>query len=195
VPTFNDAAADVPPASRLGSYVREGFDLVAFSGGKGLLGPQSTGLLLGREDLIAAGRRAISPAHGIGRGMKVGKEEMVGLLAAVERFLTADHEAERRELEGRVSEMAEVLAPVAGLKVGRDLPAVANHVPHLVLSWTDRPGWPPAVRVVRQLLEGDPPIAVAQEGERGLRVSVWMMRGDEHRTVARRLKEVFGSAG
>ena len=105
VPVFNDAAADVPPASRLSEYLHQGFDLVAFSGGKGLRGPQASGLLLGRPDLIAAGRRAISPQMGIGRGMKVGKEEIMGLLAAVERFLTMDHEAEWRLWETRVAEM------------------------------------------------------------------------------------------
>src|SRR5213593_2531238 len=75
VPTFNDDAADVPPPERLTSYVQEGFDLVAFSGGKGLLGPQSSGLLLGRKDLVDAARHGISPHGGVGRGMKVGKEE------------------------------------------------------------------------------------------------------------------------
>ena len=105
MPLFNDAAADVPPAARLSEYFRQGFDLVAFSGGKAIRGPQSSGLLLGRADLIAAGRRAISPHMGIGRGMKVGKEEIVGLLAAVERFLTLDHAAEWRVWETRVAEM------------------------------------------------------------------------------------------
>ena len=87
VPTFNDAASDTPPVERLSQYIREGFDLVAFSGGKALRGPQCSGLLLGRKDLIEAALPAMSPYAGIGRGMKVGKEEMVGLLAAVERYL------------------------------------------------------------------------------------------------------------
>jgi L-seryl-tRNA(Ser) seleniumtransferase len=191
VPTFNDAAADVPPASRLASYVQEGFDLVAFSGGKGLLGPQATGLLLGRKDLIEAGRKAISPSLGIGRGMKVGKEEMVGLLAAVERYLKVDHEAERKELESRVAELRAVLSPIPGLSVRCDVPEIANHVPHVLLAWDNSVGRPTAEQVVKLLMEGDPPIAVSQEGERGLRISVWMMRGTEHRIVARRLEEIL----
>ena len=73
-----------------------------FSGGKALRGPQSSGLLLGRKDLIEAALPAMSPFGGIGRGMKVGKEELCGLLAAVERYLKVDHEAEYRELEARV---------------------------------------------------------------------------------------------
>ncbi len=94
IPTFLDAAADVPPVAHLSRYVHEGFDLVAISGGKALRGPQATGLLLGRADLVTAAMKAISPHEGIGRGMKVGKEEMIGLLTAVERYLKLDHDAE-----------------------------------------------------------------------------------------------------
>src|SRR5258705_13890091 len=107
VPCFNDAAADVPPISNLWNYTKMGFDLVTFSGGKGLLGPQCTGLLLGRKGLVEAGREALSPYSGIGRGMRVGKEEIMGLVAAVERYLKVDHEAEKRELASRAGEMIE----------------------------------------------------------------------------------------
>jgi L-seryl-tRNA(Ser) seleniumtransferase len=188
VPTFNDAAADVPPASRLGQYVKDGFDLVTFSGGKGLLGPQCSGVLLGRPDLIEAGRQAISPHGGIGRGMKVGKEEMIGVLAAVERYLKVDHDAERRELEERAAHVLGVLAKVPGVKAERHMPAIANEVPHVKIEWE---GKRTAKEVVQQLIEGDPPIAVSQRGERGLVVSMWMLRGDEHKVVARRLRETL----
>ena len=107
VPTFNDAASDTPPAERLSQYIREGFDLVAFSGGKALRGPQCSGLLLGRKDLIEAAIPATNPYASIGRGMKVGKEEIVGLLAAVERYLKVDHDAEFKELDSRVQYMIE----------------------------------------------------------------------------------------
>src|SRR5262249_1965678 len=110
IPTFLDAAADVPPTSNLSAYVKQGFDLVTFSGGKGLFGPQCYGLLLGRQNLVDCAQQAISPHDGIGRGMKVGKEEIVGLLAAVERYLTVDHEAERREMESKVSHIIEAIA-------------------------------------------------------------------------------------
>ena len=83
MPTFNDAAADVPPVENLWKYTKMGFDLVAFSGGKGIRGPQSAGLLLGRKDLIAAARLNAPPnGNTVGRGMKVNKEEIVGMLAA-----------------------------------------------------------------------------------------------------------------
>ena len=188
VPLFNDAAADVPPAGRLSEYFRQGFDLVAFSGGKAIRGPQSSGLLLGRPDLIAAGRRAISPHMGIGRGMKVGKEEIVGLLAAIERFLTLDHAAEWRVWETRVAEMIEILAAVPGMTARRDVPEIANHSPHVILEWSPWHSELTADEVVRRLREGDPSIAVLAEGERGLRVAVWTLRDDEHRIVAKQIQ-------
>lgn len=191
IPTFNDAASDLPPVEQLRSLVRQGFDLVAFSGGKALLGPQCSGLLLGRKDLIEAGIPAISPQGGIGRGMKVGKEEMVGLLAAVERYLKVDHEAERKLLEDRVTHIIRVLSGVPSLQAERHVPEIANHVPHVQLQWDGSRRKFTAQEVLRQLLEGDPPIAVSQRGEKDILISVWMMRGDEHRIVAQRLKEIF----
>ncbi len=194
VPTFNDAASDTPPVERLSQYVREGFDLVAFSGGKALLGPQCSGLLMGRKDLIEAAVPATSPYSSIGRGMKVGKEEMVGLLAAVERYLKVDHEAEFKELDRRVSYMIKTLSKIPGLDADRHLPPIANHVPHLSLTWTEGAFKFNAGEVARQLLQGDPPIAISPRGERLLHVSVWMMRPGEHEIVTRRLQDVFTAA-
>jgi seryl-tRNA(Sec) selenium transferase len=193
VPLFNDAAADVPPAGRLSEYVRQGFDLVAFSGGKAIRGPQSSGLLVGRADLISVGRQAISPHMGLGRGMKVGKEEIVGLLAAVERFLNLDHAAESRVWETRVAEMIEILAGVPGMTARRDLPEIANHSPHVILEWSPWHSKLTAEEVVRRLREGDPSIAVLHEGERGLRVAVWTLRDEEHRVVAKHIRQLFQS--
>src|SRR5688500_7068086 len=102
VPTMNDAAADVPPVDNLWKYTAMGFDLVTFSGGKGIRGPQSAGLLLGRKDLIAAARLNGPPnGNTVGRGMKVNKEEMLGMLVALEMFLQKDHARERREFDQR----------------------------------------------------------------------------------------------
>src|SRR5262249_33660108 len=103
VPTLLDAAADVPPVERLSEYNKMGFDLVAFSGGKALRGPNDTGLLLGKKDLIEAGKKNANPHCGtIGRMMKVGKEDMIAALAAVERYLRIDPGAEWREWERRI---------------------------------------------------------------------------------------------
>src|SRR5262249_2831278 len=102
VPTLLDAAADVPPLERLAAYNRMGFDVVAFSGGKAIRGPNDTGLLLGRKELIEAAKLNTNPHCGtIGRMMKVSKEDMVALLAAVERFVKLDHQAEWKEYERR----------------------------------------------------------------------------------------------
>src|SRR4249920_1500211 len=112
IPTLNDAAADVPPVENLWRYTKMGFDLVAFSGGKGIRGPQSAGLLLGRKDLIAAARLNGSPnSDSIGRGMKVNKEELLGMMASVEAFLKRDHQAEWRDWESRVKTVADTVGP------------------------------------------------------------------------------------
>jgi L-seryl-tRNA(Ser) seleniumtransferase len=194
VPTFNDAASDTPPVERLSQYVREGFDLVAFSGGKALLGPQCSGLLMGRKDLIEAALPGMNPYSSIGRGMKVGKEEMVGLLAAVERYLKVDHDREMKELEARVQDMIGAIAKIRGLTAERHMPPIANHVPHVRLTWNEDDIKLQAGEVVRRLIEGNPPIAISMLGERLLQISVWMMRPGEHLVVSKRLHEIFTGA-
>jgi D-glucosaminate-6-phosphate ammonia-lyase len=191
VPTFNDAAADIPPVEHLARYVREGFDLVAFSGGKALRGPQSTGLLLGRADLIAQAQLAISPHDGIGRAMKVGKEEIIGLLAAVEFYLKTDHAAELNLWENRAADMIARLAGIPGMSVHSDLPEIANHAPHVVLRWDGPHGGLSADHVRSRLWEGDPPIAVLVDGERAIRIAMWTLQGDEHQLITDRLLAVF----
>ena len=189
--TFNDAAADVPPKERLWQYVKEGFDLVAFSGGKGMLGPQSAGLLLGRKDLIDASFPAMSPAGGIGRGMKVAKEEIVGMVAALERFLKMDHAAEAQLLDKRVAEMIAGLGKVKGVKTSKYVPVIANELPHFLMEWDESVVGLKTQQIVEKLQKGDPPIHVLPEGPGRMVVSVWMMTGDQHRVVAKRLAEIL----
>ena len=191
VPLFNDAAADVPPAGRFSEYFQQGFDLVAFSGGKAIRGPQSSGLLLGRADLIAAGRQAISPHMGIGRGMKVGKEEIVGLLAAVERFVES-RSRRRVACLGNASRRDD-RDPRRDPRDDRpgDVPEIANHSPHVVLEWSPWHSALTADDVVRRLRDGDPSIAVLGEGERRLRIAVWTLRDDEHQIVAKQIQQLF----
>ena len=136
VPTMVDAAADLPPAENLHAFQEMGFDLVTFSGGKGLRGPQCSGLLLGRKDLVEAAYLNGSPhADTVGRGLKVGKEEIVGLWAAVERFVAVDHAAEWREWERRVDAVAKALAGIEGVATEAFVPEIANQVPHLAVTW------------------------------------------------------------
>jgi L-seryl-tRNA(Ser) seleniumtransferase len=194
VVSFNDAAADVPPREHLSLYFRQGFDLVAFSGGKGLRGPQCSGLLLGRQDLVDDARTLISPHAGIGRAMKVGKEEIVGLLAAVERYLKLDLDAERRELGAKVAHLEDVVGKVKGVRVETRVPEIANHVPHFVASWDEGERRLTAKQVHERLRAGDPEVHVLLTGAGQLTVSVWMMQGDEHRIVARRLRDVLAGA-
>jgi L-seryl-tRNA(Ser) seleniumtransferase len=191
VPTMNDCAADVPPVENLWKYTQMGFDLAAFSGGKGLRGPQSAGLLLGRKDLIAAARLNASPNGGaLGRGMKVNKEEMLGMLAAVEIYLGTDHERERREFEKRAEIVRRTAAAIAGVTGEVYVPEVANHVPHVRISWDPQARGLTAAQALQALRDGEPSIRVM--ADRGsLAVGVWMMRPGEEAVVARRIREVL----
>jgi L-seryl-tRNA(Ser) seleniumtransferase len=193
VPTMNDAASDATPKENLWKYTQKGFDLVIFSGGKALRGPQSSGLLLGRKDLIDASLPAMSPFGGIGRGMKVGKEELCGLLAAVERYLKVDHEAEGRELEARVASIRAALKGIPGVQTERHVPVIANEVPHVLVQWDESTRGVSAQQVTEKLLAGDPPIHVQRPGKGQVLISVWMMRGDEHKIVGRRLRETLSA--
>ena len=195
IPTFNDAAADVPPVENLWKYTAMGFDLVTFSGGKGIRGPQSAGLLLGRKPLIAAARLNGSPnGNAIGRGMKVNKEEMVGMLAALELFVAKDHAKEAREFERRAESIRNSARAVAGVTADIFVPEVANHVPHVRVSW-DRGVIPlAAAGVVSTLQDGEPSIVIRSEGET-LVIGVWMLQPGEHRIVATRLRQVLERKG
>ena len=191
IPTFNDAAADVPPVENLWKYTAMGFDLVAFSGGKGIRGPQSSGLLLGRKDLIAAARLNGPPnSDTIGRGMKVNKEEMLGLLVALDLYLKKNHDQERREFDKRAEAIQKGVGDVPGVSAEIFVPEVANHVPHIRISWDAAGKRITAAEVVKALRDGEPSIATRSEGN-ALVVGVWMMRAGEEKIVARRLREVL----
>src|SRR3989440_7782746 len=166
VPTLNDAAADVPPVDNLWKYTKMGFDLVAFSGGKGLRGPQSAGLLLGRKDLIEAARLNAPPnSNSVGRGLKVNKEEMLGMLAAVERYLEQDHALEQRDFEKRAEAIRGGVATVSGVKAEIFVPEVANHVPHVRISWDGAAKGMTAADAVNKLRAGEPSIGTRSEGD------------------------------
>jgi uncharacterized pyridoxal phosphate-dependent enzyme len=198
VPTLLDAAADVPPLERLAGYNRLGFDLVAFSGGKALRGPNDTGLLLGRRPLIEAAKLNTNPHCGtIGRMMKVSKEDMVALLAAVERFVRLDHKAEWREWERRIGVIEKALKDVPTLVTERIVPPIANHVPHLLLTWDEkRVGITPA-QLTKALMDGDPPVQIGRvhgTGDKGALISVFMLQDGEDRVVAERLHAILSNA-
>lgn len=194
IPTFNDAAADVPPVENLWKYTAMGFDLVTFSGGKGMRGPQSAGLLLGRKDLIAAARLNAPPnGNTIGRGMKVNKEEMLGMLVALELYLERDHAADRREFDKRAETIRSAAVSVPGVTAEVFVPEVANHVPHVRISWDAAARGLTAADAVTALRDGNPSIATRSEG-RSMVVGVWMMQPGDDKVVARRIRQVLGRA-
>lgn len=191
VPTFNDAAADVPPVENFWKYTKMGFDLVTFSGGKGIRGPQSAGLLLGRKDLIEAARMNAAPnGDAIGRGMKVNKEEILGMLVALELFLKKDHAAERRDFDNRAEAIRKSAISVAGVQAEVFVPEVANHVPHVRVTWDAAKLGITPEEAITQLRDGKPSIRVRPSAEEVV-VGVWMMQPGEHEVVARRLREVL----
>ncbi|MFB3829164.1 MAG: aminotransferase class V-fold PLP-dependent enzyme [Bryobacteraceae bacterium] len=193
VPTFNDAAADVPPAENLSAYIKMGFDLVTFSGGKGIRGPQSAGLLFGRADLIAAARLNASPySDSIGRGMKVNKEEILGMMVAVESYVKRDHAAEWKEWERRVKIVADSVAAVRTVKTERFVPEIANAVPHLRITWDEPALGVTAAEAIRRLREGEPAIELRPGAKHCLEVAVWMLQPGEAQVVGRRIRQVLG---
>lgn len=208
VPCFNDAAADMPPISNLWNYTQMGFDLVAFSGGKGLRGPQNAGLLLGRKDLIAAAGANNNPnGSSIGRGMKVAKEQLVGMVAAVDWILSQTDEGLDKEFRKRADKIAAMLKDIPTVKTEVSVPPIANHVPHLYIRYSQDRVKISARNVMRELQKGTPAIelnpstgqrsaasAGIQTDENTIVVGVWMLQPGEDAIVGKRLKEVLSKA-
>lgn len=204
VPCFNDAAADIPPIANLWSYTEMGFDLVAFSGGKGLRGPQCTGLLLGKKDLTDAAQLNNAPySNTTGRGMKVGKEEIIGLVAAVDWFLNQDDAGMEAEYRARAQRIAERVIKVPGVETRIFIPPVANHVPHLLITYDMNRIKLSATEVMQKMREGNPRIELNPStgggpasaglpgGSNVIVVGVWMLQPGEDEVVGRRLHEVL----
>lgn len=198
IPTFNDAAADVPPTENLSKYTTMGFDLVTFSGGKGIRGPQSAGLLLGRKDLIDAARMNCSPnSDSIGRGMKVNKEEIVGMMVAVEVYLKRDAAAEWKEWERRAKVITDSLAKVSSVKSEVFVPPIANHVPSLRIKWEKTALNLTADDIRKKLRDGEPSIEIAPNSSpakadtQEVGVTVWQMQPGQVDIVAQRLLDAF----
>jgi L-seryl-tRNA(Ser) seleniumtransferase len=207
VPTFLDAAADVPPVSNLWNYTKMGFDLVTFSGGKGIRGPQNAGLLLGRKDLITAAAANDCPNdRSIGRGMKVAKEQIVGMVAALDWFLDQSDEGFDAEGRRRAAVIAAALKSLPTVTTEIFIPAVANHVPHLMIRYDQTRIAIKPVDVADALRKGQPSIELNpgtghDRGAPGLVsdantivIGPWMMNPGEDAIVGRRLHEVLKGA-
>ena len=195
IPTFNDCAADVPPVDNFTKYTRMGFDLVTFSGGKALRGPQCSGLLLGRSDLIRAALLNNYPnADAIGRPCKMGKEEIIGLVAAVDRYLRLDHDAEWRRWEGQIALIDTAVKSVQGVETEYHVPPMQSHVPHLKVHWNEKEWNFTTEDCMQALREGNPRIEVGRPDNGLLILSTFMLNPGEERIVARRLRQVLAAA-
>jgi L-seryl-tRNA(Ser) seleniumtransferase len=207
IPTFNDAAADMPPISNLWNYTQMGFDLVTFSGGKGIRGPQNAGLLLGKKDLIAAAARSNNPHDGVGRGMKVAKEQIVGMVAAVDWLLSQTDEGMEKEFRRRADKIAAQLKDLPTLKTEVSIPPLANHIPHLLIRYSQDQIKIAPRAVMQELRKGTPSIELnpstgSNSGASAgmttdvntIVVGVWMLQPGEEMIVAKRLREVLSKA-
>lgn len=191
IPTMIDCAADVPPVENLFRFTKMGFDMVTFSGGKGLRGPQSAGLLLGKRKYVEAARMHTPPrGETIGRGMKVNKEEVLGMLVALELYLGKDHDAEWKMWESQIQLISDAALSVNGVETEIHVPPHANHVPSLRISWNEKKVKisPPDFR--KELMEGHPSIQTVG-GSDSVGITTWMMQPGQERIVAKRVKEIL----
>ena len=196
IPTMIDAAADVPPVENLWRFTEMGYSLLVFSGGKGIRGPQSAGLLLGRKDLIEAGRMNSSPnGDTVCRTNKVNKEELVGMLVALEMFIDRDHDAVWKDWESRCETISQAVKEVPGLATEVQVPPIANHVPHLHLKWDYAATGVQPRDAAKAMREGTPSIEVnPSTNDEELVIGVWMMEPGDDAIVGRRLSEVLAKA-
>ena len=194
IPTFIDCAADVPPVENLFKFTKMGFDLVAFSGGKGIRGPQSAGLLLGKRKYIEAARMHTPPrGETIGRGMKVNKEEVLGMLVALELYLQKDHKAEWSMWEAQIKLISDSSLEIKGVKTEIHVPKYANHVPSLRIRWDQNLVKISSSEVRDQLKNGHPSIQTVGDNST-VGITTWMMVPGQERIVAKRLNEILSSA-
>jgi len=194
IPVIVDAAAEVPPVENLWRFVKEGADLVAFSGGKAIRGPQSTGFVLGRADLIDACRLNDNPHSAVGRPMKVCKEEIVGLLKAIELYVQRDHNQDSLTWDRRVARVIETLSDLEAIQVRRQMPyGIGQLIPHAALTWDEQTVGISCGKVVDALMRGRPRIAVqlvtpAQVGRTEIRIHPHTLREGEEVVVAEAIK-------
>ena len=188
LPTMIDMAADLPPKENLWKFHDLGFDLVCVSGGKFMRGPQSTGILSGRKDLIAAARLNAPPrGNNIGRGMKVNKEEIFGLYFALERFINTDQDQEWKMLEDRISVISNAATSVKGVKAEMLPLPLINRIPTLNISWDK--SIIKLDNLAANLRDGNPSIEVMGGPAGSINVTTHMLKADEVKIVAGRIKD------
>ena len=212
LPAYNDAAADTPPISRLWEYVNMGYDLVTFSGGKDIRGPQCAGLLLGRQDLINYALMNMSPQEDtIGRPCKVGKEEIAGMLKALELFVASDQDALLKQYYAMLGTVSDAVTKVPGVSTAYqfDPNQIDNHTVNITITW-DRTKVKLTEKEVRQQLLATRPISIrmgdpvgndanreqgteANPAKASIGLSAWQLKPGEEKLIARRLAEILHS--
>jgi len=194
VPVVVDAAAQLPPVENLWRYTQMGAALAVFSGGKDLRGPQSSGLVLGRKDLIEACRVNGPPNHSIGRPMKVGKEEMVGILTAVKLYLKLDHEGRASQDEEVVAGWCGELNQLPGVHAERSFPNEAGQpLPRAKVTIDSTQASHSRDQVVMALESGTPAIVVSQSGTDGIYLNPMTLVDGEEQIILDRLKEILAT--
>jgi L-seryl-tRNA(Ser) seleniumtransferase len=202
IPCLLDAAADMPPISNLWKYTGMGFDLVTFSGGKGMRGPQNAGLLLGRKSLTDLAHENNNPGDGIGRGMKVAKEQIVGMVAAVDWVLSHTEESMQGDYQKRVELIAAAMKGIPSVRTETVVPKIANHVPHLLIRFDPEVTGVTTDQIVEALRTEKPSIELnpntGQKPNQGipadantLVVGVWMLQPGEDAIVGQRIRAVL----
>ncbi len=192
VPVLVDAAAVLPPAANLRRFIAEGADLVTFSGGKGLNGPQGSGILAGRADLVRAATLNGSPNHSVGRAAKAAKEDIVGLIVALERYLACDHEADLARWRAQAEYMVERLGGLPGVAAAC-VSDEREHITPRVELLLDRAAGLDAHELVVALEEGDPRVFLFEPNGPGARpnsivINTHTMQPGEERIVAEVLR-------
>ena len=191
IPTTIDIAADVPPVSNLWRFNDMGFHWVAISGGKALRGPQSAGLLMGKKHIIEAARLSMPPrGENIGRGMKVNKEEILGMWAALEEFVSIDHDKEYQMFQERIDRIKAAAETVNGVSTQVNHPKLGNCTPTLNITWEAGAMKADGNQMREALRKGDPSIEV-MGGKDNLSITAWQLVEGEDRIVARRVREVL----
>ena len=192
VPVIVDAAAQLPPVENLWRFTKMGADLALFSGGKGLCGPQPSGLILGRKDLIEACAFNACPRHFIGRPMKVGKEEIVGLMAAVKWYMALDHDRLMEGYESQVRYLVDEFSGMPHTRAGRSFPSEAGQpMPRAEIIFDQAGLGMTRDEVLTRLKGGNPSIHLAPARKNGIFINPQTLEAGQERIIATKIKEII----